>query len=93
MYRMKALLDKIGVDETYSKPTKKPIFDSVKANTFPKNGYNAMADLLFLPETKAKYKYLLTMVDGVIVLTWSNYGLRNLKRYQMLWKQFLKGNI
>lgn len=63
MYRMKALLAKLGVDETYSKPTKKPIFDHVKANTFPKNGYNEMADLLFLPETKAKYKYLLTMVD------------------------------
>ena len=60
---MKALLSKLGVDETYSKPTKKPIFDHVKANTFPKNGYNEMADLLFLPETKAKFKYLLTMVD------------------------------
>ena len=64
---MKALLAKLGVDETYSKPTKKPIFDHVKDNTFPKNGYNAMADLLFLPETKTKYKYLLTMVD-----LWSN---------------------
>ena len=60
---MKALLAKLGVDETYSKPTKKPIFDHVKANTFPKNGYNEMADILFLPETKAKFKYLLTMVD------------------------------
>ena len=64
---MKALLNKLGVDETYTRPVKKPIFDRVKQNTFPKNGYNEMADLLFLPETKEKFKYLLTMVD-----LWSN---------------------
>lgn len=60
---MNALIKKLGIDETYTKPTKKPVFDKVKQNTFPQGGYNYMADILFLPETKEKYKYLLTMVD------------------------------
>jgi hypothetical protein len=60
---MNALIKKLGIDETYTKPTKKPVFDKVKQNTYPVGGYNYMADVLFLPETKEKYKYLLCMVD------------------------------
>lgn len=60
---MKALLKKLNIDETYTKPLKKPIWDSVKQNTYPKQDYNFMADVLFLPETKQKYKYLLVVVD------------------------------
>lgn len=60
---MDKLLKKLNVNETYTKALKKPIFDKVKQNTFPKGGYNYMADVLFLPETKEGYKYLLTMVD------------------------------
>lgn len=64
---MRALIKNLGIDERFTRPIKKAPNDSVKANTFPKEGYNYMADLLYLPETKEKYKYLLTMVD-----LWSN---------------------
>ena len=64
---MNKLLEKIGINETYTKSVKKPIFDKVKQNTFPKRGYNYMADLLHLPETKDGYSYLLCIVD-----LWSN---------------------
>jgi hypothetical protein len=60
---MNALLKKLKIDETYTKPLKKPIWDSVKQNTYPKQDYNFMADVLFLPETKEKFKYLLVVVD------------------------------
>ena len=64
---MNKLIEKLGIDETYTKPIKKPVFDSVKNNTYPQGGYNYMADLLFLPETKKGYKYLFVIVD-----LWSN---------------------
>lgn len=60
---MNNLLKKLNINETYTKGLKKPIFDKVKDDTFPKGGYNYMADLLFLPETKDKYKYLFCIVD------------------------------
>jgi hypothetical protein len=57
----------LNIDSTYTtKPKVK--FDSVKQNTFPMSGYNYMADLLYLPKTRQKYLYLLTMVD-----IWSNH--------------------
>ncbi len=64
---MDKLIKKLGIDETYTKAIKKPIFDKVKQNTYPKGGYNYMADLLMLPETKEKFKYLFCVVD-----LWSN---------------------
>ncbi|KAF0754886.1 hypothetical protein AaE_005159 [Aphanomyces astaci] len=60
------LLAKFNIDETFTKPSK-VVFDSVKANTFPMSGYNYMADVLYLPTTKRKFKYILTMID-----IWSN---------------------
>jgi hypothetical protein len=60
---MKAILKSLNIDETYTKPLKKPIFDKVKQNTFPMDGYNYMADVLFLPTTEEGYKYLLVVVD------------------------------
>ena len=50
-----------------TKPIKKYQFDNVKSNTFPKGGYNFMADLLHLPSTKYRYNYLFVIVD-----LWSN---------------------
>ena len=60
---MKSLLDKLNIDETFTTKLKKPIFDNVKANTYPKEDYNFMSDLLFLPTTKKGFRYLLVMTD------------------------------
>ena len=63
---MNTLIKKLNINETYTKKPKVK-FDSVKQNTFPRGEYNYMADLLYLPKTRQKYLYLLTMVD-----IWSN---------------------
>jgi len=60
---MKKILKDLNINETYTKPLKKPIYDKVKSNTFPMQDYNFMMDLLFLPTTKKKNKYLLVVVD------------------------------
>lgn len=58
------ILNKLKISEEYTKPVKKPkTFDTVKANTYPKENYNFMADLLFLPTTKKGFRYLLVVVD------------------------------
>jgi len=57
---MDKILQKLGIDEKYSKPVKiKKEFSKVKDNIPLKADYNFMADLLELPETKKGYKYLL----------------------------------
>jgi hypothetical protein len=61
--KYKELLDKIGIDETYTKRYKKIKFDTIKDNIPPLSDYNQMADLLILPKTKDGYRYLLTVVD------------------------------
>jgi len=63
---MNKLLKDLKIDETFSRKPK-VTFDNVKSNVFPRKGYNYMADLLYLPKTRQKYLYLLTMVD-----LWSN---------------------
>lgn len=62
---MKALLNKLNIDEHLTKPrlTKQPVYNKIKNNIPLKEDYNFMADLLELPETKKKYKYLLSVVD------------------------------
>ena len=62
---MKALLNKLNIDETFTKqrPIKQPVYNKIKNNIPLKEDYNFMADLLELPETKKKFKYLLTVVD------------------------------
>ena len=58
------LLNKLGIDETYTKPAKKPkVFTKVKDNIPLVEHFNYMADLLFLPETKKGFKYCLAVVD------------------------------
>lgn len=64
---MDKLMSSLGIDETFTKPLKYN-YPKVKNETFPVHGYNCMADILMLPETKKKFKYLLTIVD-----IWSNY--------------------
>ena len=64
---MDNLLRKLNIDETFTKEIRGIKFDKVKQNVYPKSGYNAMADLLHLPTTKYRYKYLLVIVD-----LWSN---------------------
>ena len=54
---------KLKIDETFTKPIRKPTFDSVKQNTYSKGGYNMMCDLLHLPTTKYRYRYLVVIVD------------------------------
>jgi hypothetical protein len=62
---MKALLNKLNIDETFTKqrPIKQPVYNKFKNNLPLKEDYNFMADLIELPETKKKFKYLLTVVD------------------------------
>ena len=61
---MNKLLKDLNIDETYTKPIKKEkIFTTVKSQIPLKQYLNYFADLLFLPETKEKYKYLLVVVD------------------------------
>lgn len=62
---MKAILEKLKIDETFTKPrkNKQKVFNHIKNNIPLIEDYNFMADIIELPETKAKYKYLLSVVD------------------------------
>jgi hypothetical protein len=62
---MKSILDKLGIDETFSKRISKPknAFNEVKTQIPNKEDYNMMADVLHLPTDKNGYKYCLTVVD------------------------------
>ena len=64
---MEMLMQKMNIDETYTKPIKYK-FPKVKNQVFPKNGYNYQADLLELPKTKAGFNALLVIDD-----IYSNY--------------------
>ena len=64
---MQELMNKMTIDETYTKPIKYK-FPTVKANIFPKSGYNYQADILELVCTKDGYNRLLCVVD-----MYSNY--------------------
>lgn len=64
---MMKLMNKLNIDETFTKRPKNDKFDTIKENTLPVSGYNYMSDLIELPQTKEGYKYLLVVVD-----IWSN---------------------
>lgn len=64
---MNMLMNKLGIDETLTKPIKYQ-YPKVKNHTFPQSGYNYEADLLELPKTKDGYNALLTVDD-----IYSNY--------------------
>jgi hypothetical protein len=59
---MQELMNKMSIDETYTKPIKYK-FPTVKANIFPKSVYNYEADILELVQTKDGYNRLLCVVD------------------------------
>jgi hypothetical protein len=65
--QMQELLNKMSIDETYTKAIRYK-FPTVKANNFPKSGYNYEADILELVQTKDGYNRLLCVVD-----MYSNY--------------------
>jgi hypothetical protein len=62
---MKALLKSFNIDEKLTKPRleKQPIYNHIKNNIPRIEDYNFMADLIEMPETSKKFKYLLVMVD------------------------------
>ena len=61
---MNKLLEKLGIDETLTKPVRDPKkWDKVADNVPHVPHYNYMADLLELPKTKEGYQYLLACVD------------------------------
>ena len=64
---MDKLLQKLNINETFTREIRGIKFDNVKSSTYPRGGYNAMADLLHLPSTKYRYRYLLVITD-----LWSN---------------------
>ncbi len=61
------LVNKLKIDETYTKIKVKAKFDHVRENIVPLQDINLQCDLLQLPKTKAGYQYLLTVMD-----LWSN---------------------
>jgi len=64
MDNLKKLLNITDKQTLFTKHYKKPKFyDKVKDNIPLKEDKNFMADYLFLPTTKEKYKYLLVVVD------------------------------
>lgn len=63
--KLKDLIKDLEIDERYTKNrnSKQKVFNKIKTNIPMKEDLNFMADLLYLPETKEKYKYLLVVVD------------------------------
>ena len=59
----KDIMKLLKVDETFTKAHKKYKFDKVKENTFPMQDYNFMVDLILMPVTSKKLKYILVVVD------------------------------
>lgn len=62
---MNNLLNKLKIDETFTRPKlpKQKKYNHIKNNIPLIEDYNFMADLVELPETKNKNKYLFVMVD------------------------------
>lgn len=62
---MKAILEKLKIDETFTKPrsSKQKVFNHIKNNIPLVEDYNFMADLVELPLTKKNNKFLLSVVD------------------------------
>ena len=62
---MKALLKSFKIDEKLTKPRleKQPVYNHIKNNIPRIEDYNFMADLIEMPETKKKNKYILVIVD------------------------------
>ena len=59
----KKLIDDLGITEDEPRVKKSKVFTKITDLFYPKEDYNFMADLLQLPTTKDKFKYLLVVVD------------------------------
>ena len=61
---MDTLLNKLGIDETYTKPVKKPkYYNHFNEMTPPMEDWNIMIDLVEMQKTKDGYKFLLVVTD------------------------------
>jgi hypothetical protein len=61
---LKKIIKKLNLDNEFVvKPKKQKVFNKVKNNVPPIKNFNFQSDLLFLPTTKKKNKYLLVVVD------------------------------
>jgi hypothetical protein len=62
---MKTLLKSFKIDEKLTKPRleKQPVYNQFKNNIPRIEDYNFMADLIEMPETKNKNKYILVIID------------------------------
>ena len=62
---MKPLLKSLNINEKFTKPRleKQPVYNHIKNNIPRIEDYNFMADLIEMPETKNKNKYILVIVD------------------------------
>src|SRR5690348_8809999 len=61
---MNTLLEKLNINEEFTKGRKKQkVFNKIKNNVPLLEDCNFMADLLELPLTKSKYRYLVVVVD------------------------------
>jgi len=60
---MKKFLESLNIDETHTKFTQNAKFDSVKDNVLKLEDYNFQCDLLTLPLTKKKNKYIFAIID------------------------------
>lgn len=64
MSKFKDLLNELNINEKFNKrPKKEKVYTHVKDGIPLIEGYNYMADILYLPIAKFGFKYLLTMVD------------------------------
>lgn len=63
--KFKDLIKKLDIDEKFTKPRTniQTQFNKVKTNIPLIEDFNFMADILYLPETKAGFKFLLVVVD------------------------------
>lgn len=61
---MKNIIDRLGINEKYTKPIRRPkVFTNVYDSVPHVGNFNYMADLVVLPETDDGFKYLLVVVD------------------------------
>lgn len=63
MSKFKELIDSLGIAEEEPRVKKEKKQTRITDMMYPKEDYNFMSDLLTLPETKNKFKYLLVVVD------------------------------
>lgn len=64
MKTIKDILNAVGASEKFTRVVQKPKnFNKVKSNIPMHPNYNQMADIIVLPETKEKYRYLLVVTD------------------------------